>query len=845
MNEFMPTLIESRISNNVLNPGECLWVTLYWQSTGNTAEKDYRFFLDAELGHQRRIENKRCYFRTHADALPQTTRWSKYDVVAVTFRWEIITNWSGTFHLNIGILDENGTPLPFTGEKGETTLSQYIGNIDVGWNLGRPWVLENTMPMEKQYNAALPVSKRETIEGISLHDGITVLLDNQSPSILSISDEKKIYKNIDGVPYATLWKPAKGIMCADGEVDCKAVYTLAQKTDTYADYHAVVFVGSEKAAEYNIFFMLEDRILSVGLENIEEYSGWELLSLKFNSLFEMTEGFLLDFYGSGRLVSIESATPAFFEKKYDVRNAAVLYDESGLVIVESAHIDSLLTTGVVNVNGVNRGIIGAGIVAKIPATKGFPSIPVKEPPVLTIELPRLSQTPDWQTAAQLLRRGVKPNYARELYRNCHFYKQIATWGPMPDEKYRRDEYATTQNLFRTVPFDEILDNVRGFYEQTDGARQTIYIAGWLEGGFDNTNPLPKGAEARCGGTQKLRDCLLESRQYNAFTGLHDNFDDVAGPFVDDCPYVSIDERGERWRGWIWAAGLSYIMGLKKYVDSGAMCERVENMTKLFPLADTYHLDVLTAEVCRYDFDPTHPASAQDSFNAKMQIVEEFNRKGIDVTSEMLAHPAVGKIGFALHNRLDTNGVFIPGDRFVPLVQMIYHGYIGYCCPCGTHEEILWGLLLGGQTFIETDTAGEYSISRFYIQGIPAMLLYNYKMTDFHFNGEKAYAQYEENCFVEADFTAKQYTVTIDGIVVGRNFTTFTRGNTPDCYLAYSFDGGKIGYPLPEIFRGKALEAICLTVSGEGDEIDCLSVESDVLELDLPAMTPVKIRVRHQ
>jgi hypothetical protein len=547
----------------------------------------------------------------------------------------------------------------------------------------------------------------------------------------------------------------------------------------------------------------------------------------------------VDFFGGGRLLPIAQARPLLCERTYDVRNAAALYDAQSLVLVESLHLDSRLITGTARTNGETRGLIGGVIALRVRARKpGLPSIPIADPPVFTVAVhPRTSGQEGWQTAAALWRTGLKPSAAHALYRGCYLYKQLATWGPIPEARHRQDEQGSTQNLFRTLPFSDIAENARGFFHLTDGIRQVLYIGGWQKGGFDSAYPEPYEAEERCGGDEGLRQSLMEIRTYNALSGLHDNFDDIAHAHAD-CPYAAVDEHGEPWRGWSWAAGMTRILGIAKYVRAGAAHARIGRMMERFPLAQTHHLDVLTAEPWRVDFDTDHPASAQESFRAKMAVVDAFAARGLDVTSELLVHPAVGKIGFALHTRLEPDEILFPGEAFIPLTAMVYHGIIGYTAPSHTPRQMLLGLLIGAQTFHEEDITGPLCISRFYIQGIPAMLLYDQPLTRVTRQEDVWTASYGDTSSVTVDFARATYRVVVGGVMVGQDFTTLAPG--PKGLLAYAFNGALRGYPIPGTLRGaKTVRVTPLTPQGDRTPWTA-TLQGGTLDLDIPPMTPVRI-----
>ena len=833
---FSPVLLASKISHNYVNPGDAVFVTVNIYNQGQLpGPKNCRFVMDLLYGHQRKLDNKQFNYRVTAEPFPSADEWIPGMETAVTLRWELPSQWAGTYHMNLSILDEDDMPIAFFVPGYGMVKTFNIGEVNTSWGMGRPWVLENTCPVLAEY----PYTKETAYKSISNSASITL---TDTISVKLAQDEPKIL-DIDGVSLRYASPKVKLKRLSDSKIFDMVNYSLTTHTDKETVYEAIMQPEGQQAVAFCVKITLEGQVLSVTVDNIRQEEGFELLSVKYPTLVEMSTGSLLDFYGGGRLIPICEAAPIHFERPYDVRNAAAVYDQNRLFLVESTHIDSLLITGVYNQNSVNHGFVGGVITCTIPAEGNRPGIPIKTPPVFTIELcDTKGEAPDWTVAAKLLRRGVKPNNARDLYRDTYFYKQLATWGPEPQAHYRiSDPHPATQNLFKTVSFAEIAENVRMFSNLTDGVKQVIYVTGFQIHGFDDAYPYPYDTDVRCGTLADLGKCLEDIRKYNGVSGLHDNFDDISSRHVDSFPHVAIDAKGNKWHGWVWPAGPTYAMSFKSYVESGDMAQRVKKMTDILPLAKSYHIDVLTAETCRYDFNPACQASAQDSYDFKMAVVKEWNNYGIDITGEMLSHPSIGHIGFALHTRLNTNEVFIPGETFVPLTHMIYHGIIGYSAPSSNIEQMLWGILLGGQTFYEADITGELCVGRFYIQNIPGMKLYDKFMTGFARSNGKARADYGEGSYVEADFEKGTYKVVVDNKLIGQNFTTFVPANTPDAYLAYAFDDVPVKYPRPFANSKQNFRAVILTTEGESEFIENgISLEGDDIVLSLPPFTPIKI-----
>ena len=97
-----------------------------------------------------------------------------------------------------------------------------------------------------------------------------------------------------------------------------------------------------------------------------------------------------------------------------------------------------------------------------------------------------------------------------------------------------------------------------------------------------------------------------------------------------------------WQSRAWTGEVSFIQGLAKYME-GPGVERVRYTCERYKLPQTTHIDVLSYYAIRNDWDPKHPASGiRNLREGRYRVLEEFARHGVDVTSEGLRYPMIGK-----------------------------------------------------------------------------------------------------------------------------------------------------------------------------------------------------------
>jgi hypothetical protein len=583
--------------------------------------------------------------------------------------------------------------------------------------------------------------------------------------------------------------------------------------------------------------------LQLSLVDVKETKGYELLEINLPALLSLDGKVdMVNFLAGGRLLALVRAITEGYSIKYDTRNAAALLKDDQKIVLESTCMDDRLNIAVFDDGTVKTANLGMVLVNRVRGKGKVASIPVEHNHLVKINLLNPSWGNDgWQSTAKFWRQDLK-GVNRDIYRRALIHKQLATAGPDPPPGYVTEQSPyPVKRLSRVNPFRDIFEMVKKYYHILDGMPQVLYIGGFQEGGFDNSYPYTLNTDERVGTVEELRGYIREAGKYNTILSLHDNFDsDVIHTRHYDPRIACMDAEGNPWMGWFWPAGVDHIIAPYKYSQLGLMQKRVKATVDTYGIQGSYHLDVLSSEPLRYDFDPDFQASAEKSHRGKLAIIDEFNKHGIDVTSETIIHPYVGHIGFGLHARTDVNSVFFSGEKFIPLVDMVYHGTITYQGGGRSEQATLMGLMKGSSIFISEEGLNENDIQWIYLHQMATGLLYDKKIDRIAENGGVTTVTYDAGTYVKVDFEQKTYEIQVDGRLVAKDWSTFLPGFKPNTWLAFSRKGGALTYPAPDGWNEKTpFKAVTLTLEGEGVEIPC-SIANGLILMDIPAGTPVRI-----
>ncbi len=847
---FQAKLLKVEVNYDQFQPGETVEVVCTWQNEGNNpSPRPLSGFLEMSIGHQRIIETHPRYHRSYFDIYPATTQWNKGEIWKTSIRQKVPSVWGGSYRLNIGLCDENHLPVAFTAENGRKVYFVTPGQIEVGWSFGKPTMERMRKPWAKEYNQSSKLKPNENSANSFLIIGNEpeFRLSDKKPALLAIGSLINSNHSDDNPTVISVRNFEKDELIYSSSSELTVKYNVIAKNDKSVVYKASVLNKKQEVARFDLVFETIERQLQIRLKNVYEVKGFELIDIKLPSLLSLSgnDVSMMNFFGGGRLIALENALPQGYTFNYDTRNASALLTKTNQIVLESACLDDKLIQAIQEDSEKRTANVGVVLTNKVLGKGKMASIPVESDHCITIDL--LDESwgkPDWQNVAKFLRKDLK-GINRDLYRNALFYKILATQGPQPPKGYvKKDSPWPVKRLETVIPFTKINDIIRQNYHIFDGYKQICYIGGFIEGGFDNSYPHVFTTDPRAGTIEELKACITDGPKYNAIVTMHDNYDpNVPGGDYYNKNITAIDSEGKPWLAWIWAAGIAHVISPHKYEQLGLMQERVKKTIDLYGIHTSYHLDVLSSELLRYDFDPNFQASAQKSFEAKLKIIKEFNKYGIDISSESLLHPFVGHMGHALWPRESRNASLFKGEKLIPLVPFVYHGTIAYCGQANNKESMLREMVKGSRIFHGEEEFTDEDIQAIYIQHMPIDQFYDKKMDLIEESNDTIRVIYDEKSYVLVDTKEQKYEIVNDGMVIGKNWTTFLPGTKPGSYLAFSLDGGKMSYPVPKEWKDfSVLKAVSLTITGEGNEVQCM-IQNGQIVIDMPANTPVRVTLR--
>lgn len=690
------------------------------------------------------------------------------------------------------------------------------------------------------------------------------------PIILRSSTLEVVFDPADAVPYEYRLKKSQLRFIGEGsgeplqaKVHCKEPFGFAavvakpienKVSAKGVDFRfALKYAAEVVAVEFTLRYVVEGNTVWSILEDVKEHDGFELISLSMPSIVTVKEddeeAWLAHGDAGGDWVALRDAKagnlrPNTFWGDVNGVLPVIMAGHSGAVCVQetTAFMDGTLlsvagsapsrrvlmgTTKVHRVDGSECYDMNLGRdVPKNCGGKLTPNMLVEQKSSVRLDFlePESNAKLTWLDGAKLVRARMPliPN---------HFYDDKFIYGIRTDEPTFPKPSAT---------FEHAEEMIKEMYALTDGWPQLVHLWGWQFRGKDTGYPAVNVVDERIGGYDGMMRLMERGKQWNTTVSLSDNYDDAyrSSPAWNE-EMIARKPDGTLWKSRNWTGEDSYIQGLAKYME-GPGVERVRYTCERYRLPGTIHVDVLSYFAIRNDWDPARPASGiRNLYAGRYKILEEFKKHGVDVTSEGLRYPYVGKMSMCWYAGGPSPCPF--GGAPIPMLPLIYRKSATWGRATGKGEQPLLLMMFYGEAqhnIFNGNTPIEQRLDTFYLAMVPWFRQHMLNIEGFERNEGKTSTQLEGNGNrVDIDWDKKSYRMVLDGVEVAREGATFCPLGK-DRIAMYSITDGVLSASIPIGWNSE--EVVAFTLFSDKKESVKLNINNGVITVEATARRPVMI-----
>lgn len=575
-----------------------------------------------------------------------------------------------------------------------------------------------------------------------------------------------------------------------------------------------------RAASFEIRYLLGKSSVTVSMEEVREYEGFEFIEAEMPCLASITEtedegAWLAHCNNLGNVVSLKDAKPGelpehpYFGKIMCVLPVVMLGSSKAVCVMEVTAYNDGTTLRVEESNSTKRASIGTvktyrvdgsswcnsndDNLTRIYGNENTPNLPVGQKSSCRLDFAGdydKNGRVDWVDGAKIVHERM-PKLRTDYYDDKLIYFAGCDHPQLDMPK----------NSF--IQAGQFIKDIAGL---VDFNPQVVYLVGWYSDGMDTGYPsVTEGY--RLGGHEAYLKLKRDAEDINCNVGLHDNYDDAYedSPAWDTSNIARLPD-GSLWKSRAWTRDPSYVQGLAKYME-GPGVDRIQYTCEHYELRDTTHIDVLSWYAIRNDWDMEKPASGiRNLYEGRFKILDEYAKRGIDVTSEALRYPMVGRLSMCVHTE-DEPCVF--GGDPVPITPLIYKNAIMH--GRGRKENGTWLLYNMHNTHWfqwsgrDRDTEINDILDMFYLKCIPWYKLNKLEMIDYVRKGNVEMLTIENNSTVTVNIAEGTYSAIWNG-------TEITRDSSVYCPLDeeriafYSIEDKILNYPVPGEWAGMEIKA---------------------------------------
>ena len=631
--------------------------------------------------------------------------------------------------------------------------------------------------------------------------------------------------------------------------------TRATATQTSATFAFETPVNGTRTTSFTLRYDLHDATLIITLEDITEGEGYELISVEIPRLVTIRESdpgsWLAHGDTGGSFVLLKNAKSGtlppnqFWGSALGTLPVVMLGTSAGMCVQETTAFMDGTSQSVIGAIGDRRASIGTSKVHRVNGEACYDlNLPKDQPrncgtaktPNLLVEqksscrldfLPVAANTPEpWLAGAKLVRDRM-PKIPTTLYNDKY------TYGIRCDEPLFPKPAAT---------FDDCEKLIRDVHNLTDGAPQIVHLWGWQFKGKDTGYPAVNVVNERIGGYDRMMRLFEAGPSLNAIVTLSDNYDDAyrSSPAWDEA-LIARRPDGQLWKSRSWTGEESYILGLAKYME-GPGLERIRYTCERYKLRQTTHVDVLSYYAIRNDWDPAHPASGiRNLEQGRYRVLDEYRKRGIDVSSEALRYPMIGHISSFWYAQTPDTCPF--GGDAIPMLPIIYRNSATWGYSGGSradhslerHHQLFYGAC--PHSILRGDIDRTQITDTWYLGLLPWFHLHTLPIESFRREGGTVQIGMTPDAQITVDWAAKTYSITLNGAEIATHDSVSCPINE-DKLAFYSLSPKTLRTPLPANWDPNEIAA--MTLSAETRTSTPVRVSNGTIEVTTVAQQPILV-----
>ena len=644
-----------------------------------------------------------------------------------------------------------------------------------------------------------------------------------------------LFDPADGYPYSYLYKGQRmwggntstAILCRLAPRAYKTVPLASPKTEQAGSNISFTYsaaFGQSKAVSFRLRYALEGASLTLTMEEVQEQPGFELIEVALPQLLSVREedgpAWFAEGRNGGSFVRLQEAKAYKFEDhEYFGRISTELpigmvgQHDVGCVMHVAACMDGT-ETEIIGAPGRRQALLGTVQVHRVHGGRCYnmndggdaicgnaqtPNLIVGQTPSTRFDFfPCAGQNQPWLAGAKIVRARV-PQGRTEFFANRFVYILAGRNKTAPAP---RSTFAQSKQIVHDVAM------------LTDHAPQTCFISGWAYDGQDTGFPSEDTVNASLGTYEELREMIESRKAINANVTLNVNYDDAykSSPIFNEA-FIARRPDQQIWKSRAWDGEDSYVVGMAKFMEGGWGSRRIAYTMDRYKISNSILIDAMSWFAVRNDWDARHPASGYKNLvEGKYKILEQFRARGVEVTSEQMRYPFVGRLAVSMDGPGISPAPF--GGEAIPLVAATYRG------------RTIWGTggtelnEAGLQLFWNTRSSLWFDASSdrtkmaefYYLVVLPYGKLHKLAVEGYEKTGNGHRLVLEQNSHVSRDPSNESYSASVNGIEIARDGSTSCPIDEHRIAF-YSRTARRLAYPLPSEWAAANVTARAMTLQG--------------------------------